>query len=262
MTDSVKQIISFLRSAEYSYHSVYYNDYMHNPRPTYNFLIMHSGGANITTDKGSLVVKENDVLWIPKNSVYSVVWQGSPVVFSVLHFDFAPSFDPFLFNQSSLQIIFNGEVDSLKSDFQYLLNNDVFSDNFRGLSVFFKIFSFLYPLIQTNPIETQLVIKPALQYIEANYKERLRVKDLADLCFMSAPHFQHLFKKTMGISPITYKNIILISHVQRTLISNKNLSLQEIADEYNFDSTVYLCRLFKSVTGMTPTEIRKKDSLV
>lgn len=262
MTESVKQIVSFLRSATYSYQSAYYNDYMHNPRPTYNFLIMHKGFATISTETGSLIVKENDVLWIPKNSVYSVVWQGSPVVFSVLHFDFAPSFDPFLFNQSSLQILFNGQTDSLSDDFKYLMDNDIFSDNFLCLSVFFRIFSFLYPLIQMSPNDTQLVIKPAIQYIETNYKERLRVKDLADLCFMSAPHFQHLFKKTMGVSPITYKNIILINHVQRTLISNKNLSLQEIADKYNFDSIVYLCRLFKSVTGMTPTEIRKKNSLV
>ncbi len=260
--ENIKQIISFLRSAEYVYHKNYYNDYTNAPRPTYNFLIMREGGADLVIDGAKFEIKKNDVIWIPKNSKYSVEWKGSPVLFSVLHFDFSASFDPFFHQQTTIQHLVFSDIETLLKDFSYLKENSI--ENYTGVYVFYRIFSFLYPLIQKSEYEReeQQSIQPAIEYIETHYREKILIQTLSELCFISQSRFEHLFKKIMGVSPITYKNNILIQHIQQTLISDKSLSVQSIADLYGFDSTVYFCRLFKSLTGVTPTQYRKLNSLI
>ncbi len=261
--ENAKKIITFLRSAEYIYTDTYFNDYSYSPRPTHNFLIMQEGEAHIVKESGNLHISKNDVLWIPKGSKYSVVWQGTPVQFSVLHFDFSSQFDPFFGVMTNMQILSAQNIEELLNDFHFLKNQKPKSDVYMTLSVFYRIFARLHPSIrQQKASREQLVIQPALDYIEAHYQEKLKVDTLSNLCFISPSRFQHLFKKLMGVSPITYKNTVLIRHAQQTIISEKNLSIQAIADMYGFDSMVYFCRLFKKVTGTTPMENRQLNTLI
>lgn len=260
--ENIKQIISFLRAAEYTYNHTYYNDYTHSPRPTYNFLIMKEGEANLVIDEQTFKIEKNNVVWIPKNSKYSVEWKGSPVLFSVLHFDFAASFDPFFYTKTTIQHLNYADIENLLRDFNYLKENGI--ETYMSLSVFYRIFSLLYPLIGKSEYEheEQQSIQPAIDYIESHYREKIQVQILSELCFISQSRFEHLFKKIMGVSPITYKNTILIQHVQRALISDKSTSIQSISDIYGFESTVYFCRLFKTITGVTPTQYRKMNALI
>ena len=259
--ENIKQIISFFRSAEYAYSKTYYNDYSNSPRPTYNFLIMKEGEANIVINGESFEFGKNDVIWIPKNSKYSAEWRGSPL-FSVLHFDYSASFDPFFNIQSGIQRLDYHDIPSLLQDFNYLKEHGI--ETYGSLSVFYRIFSLLYPLIHKSEYEhkQQQTIQPALDYLEIHYREKLTLKTLSELCFMSPSRFEHLFKEIMGVTPITYKNQVLIQHVQQALIINKSIPIQAIADAYGFESNVYFCRLFKYMTGVTPTQYRKMNVLI
>lgn len=260
--ENIKQIIPFLRSAEYIYQKTFYNDYTQAPRPTYNFLIMKEGQANLIIDGKPFTVKKNDVLWIPKGAKYSVTWEGAPASFSVLHFNFSNSFDPFLEEKTAIQLLDFEDLQSLLEDFEYLKSYGL--ADYTSISVFYHVFSLLFPLIEKTKyeIEQQLVIQPAINYIKKHYREKIQVKTLSELCFISQSRFEHLFKKIMGISPITYKNNLLMQSIQRTLILDKTLSLQAIADLYGFESTAYFCRLFKKTTGLTPSQYKKMNALV
>ena len=261
-TENIRQIITFLTAAEYVYKKTYYNDYTNAPRPTYNFLIMREGCANLVIDGEDFKIEKNDVVWIPKNSKYSVEWKGSPVLFSVLHFDFSASFDPFFYQKTNIQHLDFADTKSLLEDFSFLKDNGI--ETYMSISVFYRIFAHLYPLLQKHDYERkqQQSIQPALEYIQAHYREKIQIQTLSELCYLSQSRFEHLFKKIMGVTPITYKNTILIQHIQQTLISDKALSVQAIADLYNFESTVYLCRLFKHLTGITPSQYRKLNAFI
>ena len=261
-TENIKQIITFLKSAEYVYKKTYYNDYTNTPRPTYNFLIMQEGCANIVIDGEDFKIEKHDVVWIPKNSKYSVEWKGSPVLFSVLHFDFSASFDPFFHQHTNMQHLDFSDIEQLLKDFAYLKEHGI--ESYMGVSVFYRIFALLYPLLQKHEYEReqQQSIQPALEYIETHYREKIQIQTLSELCYVSQSRFEHLFKKIMGVSPITYKNNILIQHIQQALIFDKSLSIQTIADLYGFESTIYLCRLFKRLTGVTPSQYRKLNALI
>ena len=41
-------------------------------------------------------------------------------------------------------------------------------------------------------------------------------------------------------------------------LSYTSKSIQEIADEYNFPSQSYFCRYYKRMTGVTPSDFRKR----
>lgn len=260
--DNITQIISFLRSNEYVYLEKYFNDYTNAPRPTYNFLIMKEGRATLNIGETEFIFKKNDVVWIPKNATYSVLWTGAPVQFFVLHFDFSPSFDPFFQRETIIQRLNCNEISALLEDFAYLNENGI--EHYLSVSVFYRIFSMLYPLIEKGDKqdEQRRVIQPAIDYIETHYREKLSIKTLAELCYVSPSRFEHLFKKIMGVSPVTYKNNVVVQHIQRTLISNKSVSIQTLSESYGFESTVYFCRLFKQVTGLTPSQYRKTNSFI
>ena len=66
----------------------------------------------------------------------------------------------------------------------------------------------------------------------------------------------------MGVSPVNYKNNIVVQHIQRELITDQNVSVQALAERYGFESTVYFCRLFKTATGLTPSQYRKRNTLI
>jgi len=260
--ENIKQIIVFLRSSEYEYNKTHYNDYSNEPRPTYNFLIMRKGSAVINLDGQDFFIEKNDIIWIPKGARYSVSWNGPPLLFSVLHFDFSAAFDPFFNKKTTIQRLNFLDMDALLNDFHYLKTNK--KESYMTISVFYRIFSLLFGLIKMDEYKHEFhsTIQPAINYINSHYQEKIQLETLSKLCYISTSRFEHLFKSIMGVSPITYKNNILLQRIQQTLISDKNISICDISNMYGFESTVYFCRLFKKATGLTPTQYRQTNALI
>ena len=100
------------------------------------------------------------------------------------------------------------------------------------------------------------------EYLENNYDAHCTVEGLAGLCFLSPSRFFYHFKKETGLSPIAYKNQVCIRHATQTLLLEKHKSIEEVSEEYGFESAVYFRRLFKSVTGKTPTQYRNEETLL
>ena len=63
------------------------------------------------------------------------------------------------------------------------------------------------------------------------------------------------------ISHRTAKEIIdsAVSARLKYELSYSSKSIQELADEYNFPSQSYFSRYYKRMTGMTPSEFRKRN---
>ena len=262
---NLRQVFTILCGMRYVYEGSHFNDYTRLPHESYSFLIMLEGGAHIRLADGSpFEISKGDVIWIPKNAKFSVEWYGNPVIFPMIHFDFSGQFDPFLSKTTEIQRLDGVEIESLLPYFDQIRELDSpNSDVYMFISVFFRVFSMLKPYIKHQTIpEAQQPIQPALNYIQVHYAEPINIKTLANLCFMSPSHFQHQFTQIMSMPPIKYKNIVLIQHVQQVLTVDKSIPIETVANHFNFDSVVYLCRLFKNITGMTPTQYRTSSSLL
>ena len=73
---------------------------------------------------------------------------------------------------------------------------------------------------------------------------------------MSVSHFQHIYRKTFGISPT---EDAILARVERAkyLLKNTNLKVMDIAEALGYKSEIQFMRQFKKVTSTTPSEYRK-----
>ena len=117
--------------------------------------------------------------------------------------------------------------------------------------------------IKTEPDkENNYPISPALEYLKENRCALCTIEKLADMCFLSPSRFRFLFKKHTGLSPITYKNQLIVEKAAQALLLQRDKSIEQISEEYGFESVIYFRRLFKKTTGKTPAEYRKKEALI
>lgn len=99
-------------------------------------------------------------------------------------------------------------------------------------------------------------MKPVLDYIENNFRNPLKLIDLAKLANMSESNLSIVFKKTMGISPIDYLIRARIVKASELLMGTE-MKIIDIALECGFSSITNFIKSFKKYTGALPKDYRK-----
>ena len=100
------------------------------------------------------------------------------------------------------------------------------------------------------------VIAPALVEIFNNYKKRITVDELAELCCLSKYYFCRAFKKEMGMTVIQYITQYRIS-IAETMLNSTEKTISEIASQCGFEDESYFYRCYKKIKGTTPKFVRK-----
>jgi AraC-like DNA-binding protein len=98
-------------------------------------------------------------------------------------------------------------------------------------------------------------IQLALSYIEDKYTMDISLNELASQVHISPFHFSRLFSKICGVSFKLYLNTIRINNAE-TLLSTTDMPIVDIALECGFNSLRTFNRVFKSVKGKTPSDVR------
>jgi AraC-like DNA-binding protein len=101
------------------------------------------------------------------------------------------------------------------------------------------------------------MIAKAKAYIEEHQAENLRLKEVAAAVNTSTFYFCKMFKKATGLNFTDYVSRIRIEKA-KNLALNPNLRISEIAFEVGFQSLTHFNRVFKRITGMSPTAFRAK----
>ena len=99
-------------------------------------------------------------------------------------------------------------------------------------------------------------IKPAIKFLTENYNTDISYVDLARICNISPHYFCKQFKKFTGKSVISYINELRISQ-SKFLMRNTKYSITEIAFTVGYNDANYFSRLFKKVTGISPTKFKE-----
>ena len=229
----------------------------HKDRPNHG-LAYATGGEKIYTfsDGTILSLKENNIIYLPKNSTYTVL-EKSPGDCFAINFDISEniSFPPFVSetkNPSGILKYFSsanniwehkktGYIMKCKAD----LYNVIYSMQKEHLSQY-------YP---KNRLE---IIKKAVDYIHENYtSESLKIDELSALCDITPEYFRKIFKSFYGISPIKYINNLKITRAKE-LLESKLYSVSEVATQSGYNELCHFSREFKKHTGFSPSEFLKK----
>ena len=100
-------------------------------------------------------------------------------------------------------------------------------------------------------------IKVAVEYIDQYYFKKITLTTLSNVSKMSIPYLCSTFKALSGISPIEYTIRKRIVTSKEELLETDHTILQ-IALHCGFGSLSNFNHLFKSYTGMSPSEYRRQ----
>lgn len=257
---------SFCCAVKYTLNKDTFFDYSSLRRPCHNFVFILEGKGKIVSEDNSFSVEKGDILYIPQNSTYSSLWKCTPnCIFHSVHFNFSATQDPFYNKIIPVQILSNKQFEELYEHVKIIqeYQRSKLVDSFLFLSSFYYLCGKLLSKIKLkNANLPESIISPAVLYIENNYTKPCTISHLSSLCYLSPSRFLFLFKKHVGCTPITYKNKITIEKICQALVLNKDKSIETIATEYGYKSVIYFRRLFKKLTGVSPTSFRKNKTLL
>jgi len=99
------------------------------------------------------------------------------------------------------------------------------------------------------------------EYLMNNYREEVNLKRLAGLVNMAEGSLCRFFKVNMGKTVFEYLNQLRIEFACK-LLMDQNLSVLEVCLDSGFNNLSHFNKQFRKVTGVTPTEYRKKYNLL
>ncbi|MBQ9122906.1 MAG: helix-turn-helix domain-containing protein [Lachnospiraceae bacterium] len=99
-------------------------------------------------------------------------------------------------------------------------------------------------------------IQEAIEYIEANLTQNIKVKDVAEKAYVSEFHFQRIFSALCGISIAEYIRNRRMSLAAKELVT-KDVKVLDVALKYGYDSPDSFTRAFTKLHGITPSQAKE-----
>lgn len=225
-------------------------------------VIRKSGKSVYKSGRHSYTASADKVLFIAKGTPYSMTVEKAGEC-TVVEFDIADTqLARELENGGICEYVTTGDKSIYKlakSLLQYF--------GLRGPAYFSKCVSELYSLItQISTVHAYNhslagkygLIHASVKFIEANYaRQDLYTPMLADLSGIGETYYRNIFQAVFDMPPARYIQLYRVGKAKELLL-NSTLSIEEIAVAVGFANSSYFCKVFKSLTDMTPSEFARK----
>jgi len=93
-------------------------------------------------------------------------------------------------------------------------------------------------------------------YLDNHVAQKISLKELGDMVFLSESQIVRLFKRDLGMTPYEYSLSLKLDQAKK-LLRNSRLQVREIAEYLAFCDEHYFSYIFKKKTGQTPLEYRR-----
>ncbi|SDB24519.1 Helix-turn-helix domain-containing protein [Pseudobutyrivibrio sp. YE44] len=113
----------------------------------------------------------------------------------------------------------------------------------------------LYSEEQELSYNARLILKDAMEYINEHYKEDISLQDVAGVIGYSDVYFCKIFKQHLGKSFIVFLNELRIDKAKQ-LLEKPAINIKDVCFDVGYRDANYFTRVFKRLTGMTPSEYR------
>lgn len=107
-----------------------------------------------------------------------------------------------------------------------------------------------YPFESSRKNAMEQIAK-ALDYVEENYTENIKIEDLSKTCNMSETHFRRIFEEYINMTPVDYVNLVRIQKACEMLKKSGD-SMESIAMKCGFTTISTFNRNFKKFLGTSP----------
>lgn len=219
----------------------------------HNVFVIKKGGRSVYEINGkNYLADANHVLFMPVGTKYSLsVEKSAPA--TIIEFDSEPSSEA-----SVREYFFNNEKDIIGA-----AKNLLHYWKLQGPAYASKCLSELYGImtqISTTDLYTHSLagkyhlIHKSVKYIEANYNRAdLYTPDLAEMSGIGETYYRSIFLSVFNCAPAKYIQNYRVDKAKELIIKSSAL-VEDVAIAVGFANASYFCKVFKSVTGMTPSE--------
>lgn len=129
-------------------------------------------------------------------------------------------------------------------------------DVFEEYVCYYEIVKILSQISHKKKHQIPPYLEHALTYMKAHFRDKITVKEIAEHVNLSESYLYSVFKKEMGVSPITYLNHYRLSLAADELIKTDK-TITEIADMVGIDDSVYFNKIFRKAYQMPPSNYRQ-----
>ena len=99
------------------------------------------------------------------------------------------------------------------------------------------------------------IVGLAVDYITKHYREGVTLRQVAADCHVNTSYLGQIFRKETGSAFTDYVNALRIQEACR-LLADPTLKVYEVAEQVGFTDYHYFLKIFKKVTGKSPTDMR------
>ncbi|MEK4030001.1 helix-turn-helix domain-containing protein [Pseudobacillus sp. FSL P4-0506] len=130
-------------------------------------------------------------------------------------------------------------------------------DKYTLESTMFDLLEELFAeMIEYKPTRKKKEIQSALHYIENNFHKGVTLEEVASHVHLSPFYLSKLFKKELNVNFVSYVTERKMEKAKE-LLQSTDMPVLNIALELNYQEPNYFSKVFKKVTGMTPSDFRK-----
>lgn len=108
---------------------------------------------------------------------------------------------------------------------------------------------------EENDNVRSFIVRNALDYMKSNYREKLRLEDVADHVYVSQWHLSKLLNKHTDKNFSELMNEIRVEEAKK-LLKNPEYRIGDIAEMVGFLDMAHFSRVFRKVAGTSPSEYR------
>ena len=102
-------------------------------------------------------------------------------------------------------------------------------------------------------------VEQTLAIIQKEYAdENLNLRSLAEKVYLSPSYLSNVFRQETGETLSDYLTGIRIEHAKR-MLKERKLTLYYIAIAVGYQDASYFARVFRKVTGMSPSQYRERN---
>ncbi len=227
----------------------------------YNAVIVLDGKANYIIGNEKINVSKNDIIIFPPGIIRAGYTDKiSPWEFITINFNMKLNKEGQKYFSKNY-LLFKNAGAGFRSKFldaAYIWEgkNPLYAVKCRCL-----MYEIIYDLVRSSLPQNQSPhsdkLEAARTFIQANFREKINIEELAKRMDFSVSYFRKLFTAAYGQSPQQYL-ISLRINTAYDLLSSGEVNVSEASELSGFEDIYYFSTLFKKQTGLTPSKVSKQ----
>ena len=229
-------------------------------RPVNLIMLVISGKLTYNIDGEILEAGSGDLLFLPQYSTCDWRTYGDVCVTLRVGFTFSEHFG----EDENVMPLGNKiiKIPVNKNDYTVKFHRIINGYDSRLLSQRLGALAEIYDMLllfNGSSMSTGGRIDAGVLYIDEHLFSDFYVEDAARECGLSLAQFRRLFKEKLGVTPVEYKNSLVMKKA-RSLLRSTDMTVAEIAASLGFDDIYSFSKFFKRNAGISPTEFRRDST--